>query len=53
MSIQLPSIELFTGFYNSDYLGTYFESNFDLLQATQLHNNKLKLQLYFMYSNEI
>jgi len=34
-------------FYNSDYMGTYFESNFGLLQASQLHNNKLKLQVSF------
>ena len=43
MSIQLPSIEPLTGFYNSDYMGTYFESNFDLLQAIQFHNNTTKI----------
>jgi len=49
MSIQLPSIELFIGFYNSDYMGTYFESNFDLLQANQLHNNTTKIATFILW----
>jgi hypothetical protein len=49
MSMQLPSIQLFIGFYNSDYIGAYFESNFDLLQTSQLHNNKTKIATFIVW----
>jgi hypothetical protein len=49
MSIQLPPIELFVGFCNSEYMGKYFESNFDLLQANQLHNNTTKIVAFVVW----
>jgi hypothetical protein len=49
MRIQLPSVQLFIGFYNSDYMGTYFESNFGLLQAIRLHNNKTKITTFIVW----